>query len=298
MDSMNSGAYHWPQSNSMATSQSAIDSSLGSARSLPSTPAVTPPAHNIATMPPYGSAQGYDGSRGYATGAQHPTYPSQVAQSRAAYGQQDQYVKAEMHAPPSRAGAADDSDSPAEKSTGAVLQSNGPPSAVSHHGSTAGEDDGDQEHDAEYTHNSDPYESTRAAYQFTGQAVDHPHLAGDMTSPSHGVVSGRATPRTAVQPSAFYPQSGGYTSPSRQGGSSVYNVMNDRVAAPSGSDGSNPYGPSADMPLGSNGVYDSSLATTSSLKRSREEDDDQGRPTDTAGDFKRRRIIEARGSRR
>jgi protein SOK2 len=301
MDGMGSGGYHWPQSGAMAASQSAIDQSLGSARSLPSTPAVTPPAHNMATMSSYGSGQGYDSSRGVygaPAAAQQSPYASQSAQNRAAvYAQQDAYVKGEMHAPPSRAGGAEDADN-AEKPTGAVLQSNGTAPAVGH-GSAAGEDDGEQEHDAEYTHNSDPYDSSRTAYNFSASSVDHSHMSNEMTSPNHGVGSGRATPRTAVQPSSYYTQPGGYSSPTRVGqSSSVYNVMNDRGAT-SGSDATNVYGPSADLSGSLAGNYGSPLGQTSSLKRGRDDDDEQSRSTEGAGgDFnKRRRTLETRARR-
>ncbi|KAF4456937.1 cell pattern formation-associated stuA, partial [Fusarium albosuccineum] len=72
-----------------------------------------------------------------------------------------------------------------------------------------GEDEGDHEHDAEYTHDSGAYDGTRNNYNYTapgvGALTNDANLSADMTgSPSHPAPSGRATPRTTAPTQPYY----------------------------------------------------------------------------------------------
>jgi protein SOK2 len=295
MDGMPSSNY-WAQASQGASAMS-IDTTLGGTRSLPTTPAATPPSHGVATMPNYSSsAQPYD-----TTGRMYQSSQSQYAQASAqdrpsAYGQADSYVKNEMAPPSSRAAGAGAPDAADAKPVNGILQSDASSAPVAHAVSEVEENE--QEHDAEYTHNSEPYDSGRGSYNYAAQPVDHSHMSNEMTaSPGHPVGSGRATPRTAGPPAPYYPPNAPYSTSPRQS-NSVYSVMNDRTST-NGSATSDVYGPSADLTGSMAAGYGSQSSimnggASAGTKRGREDDDEPSRPSSGGHDYnKRRRTLDA-----
>lgn len=293
--------FQWGQQG-MAGSQGAppmsIDTGLSNARSMPATPATTPPVTSIQSMQSYPPAsQPYDNSRQqlYSTPNQHGTYPpaSANSQDRAIYGQ-NAYVKSEMGPPSSRpVGGNEQADSK-------------PPNGMMHPGQGEqvshpnGEEEAEHEHDAEYTHDSGSYDANRASYNYNAPAVpslpsDHSHLPPDMTGSPHQAASGRATPRTAATPQSYYAQQGYSTPPRAQPPSSnLYNVMASERGPTNGAAGNDVYAPQADM----GGSLQNGYATqqpvmngaSSGLKRGR--DDEEDRPTSVGSmDIKRRKTM-------
>lgn len=288
--------------NMQGNQQLSIDTGLSNARSVPTTPASTPPG-TLQSMQPYQTSQAYDGSRQMYTAPapQSAQYGSQ-SQSMMRYGaplQTPTYGKTDM-APPSRGG---DSEHPIEPKQEQYGGQGGEHVAHGH----AGVEEQEHENDNEYTHSSAGYGANRAPYSYNPQAAppalhsgDH-NLSPEMTgSPSHQNGSGRATPRTATAPPAQWPS--GYGSAQRgpqSASNSLYNVVSDsRPNGAVGADGYSASGPvQAAYPSQSYGAVN---GANPSLKRMRDLSDDEsdpyGRPSSRgAGDdvdgLKRRKTI-------
>ncbi|KAL5379331.1 hypothetical protein PMIN02_010969 [Paraphaeosphaeria minitans] len=213
----NSGSsYEWSNANVQAVqgSQSlSIDTGLSNNRSVPTTPASTPPGPVQQGMS-YQTAQSYDASRPMYSAP--PSQPPQYhTQSQPMMG----YPKTEM-APPAR--GPDQGD---VKPTDAILAQND--DSVNHN---AGGDEGGEH---EYTHSSAPYNGNRAPYTYNSApgsgpiTGEHPHLSPEMTGSPHQNGSGRATPRTTTTSQTQW--NSGYPTPQRQNGpsSNLYSVMSD-----------------------------------------------------------------------
>lgn len=295
----NSEGFNW-QGQGMNGAQGSnpmpMDANMGHARSMPTTPTTTPPG----SMQPYPSAtQGYDSSRQMysAPSSHHSPYPPATNGDRM-YGQGTSYAKNEMGPPSTRpAGPAPSGEHDAKGPNGIL------PSEHAHQ-PHAGEEDGDQEHDGEYTHDSGAYESNRS-YSYTAPGVGA--LAGDaanvdpsMTgSPSHPPASGRATPRSAAQPQPYYPHSSGYgASPRVQQAPAYYNGVGGDRPVTNGASGGDVYGQPADMTSSMPNGYSSQPplpnGAVGGVKRGRD-DDELPRPMgDIPGmDLKRRKTMEA-----
>ncbi|KAK2038115.1 KilA-N domain-containing protein [Colletotrichum somersetense] len=292
--------FQWAQSQNMGTAQAqnpmSIDTGLSNARSMPATPASTPPGSTIQNMQSYqqSGTQQYDNSRPmYNQSAQQSPYQTnQASQDRTVYGQSDPYAKNDMGPPsarPATSGAPQD-----QKPTNGIMH---PDQSASQ---PAGEEEAEHEHDAEYTHDSGAYDTTRGSYNYSAPSVgtlpaEHQHLSPEMTgSPSHPPASGRATPRTAAAPQPYYSQQAGYNTPPRvaqQSSSNLYNVMsNDRNSAAAGA--SDVYQPQADMGTMSNGYSSQINGSSGGIKRGRDDDDDLQRPLSGGGmDLKRRKTL-------
>jgi enhanced filamentous growth protein 1 len=288
-----SDGFQWAQSQGMSGAQGtnpmSIDTGLNSTRSMPTTPATTPPGSSIQSMQaayPAGS-QPYDSSRQMYSAApsttqQSPYQPSNAPpQDRSMYGQPNSYVKNEMGPPAARP------DQPDNKAPNGIIHhdQNGQPAPH-----PASEEEAEHEHDAEYTHDSGAYDANRASYNYSAPPVgsltgEHPHLSPEMTgSPSHQAGSGRATPRTAAAPQPYYSQQGGYTPPrAQQPSSNLYNVMSNDRGSTNGAPGSDGYAPQADMGGSMTNGYSSSQpvmnGATGGMKRGREEEDELPRPS-------------------
>ena len=277
----------------------AIDGNLGHARSMPTTPATTPPG----SMQPYHSGnQGFDGSRQQmynAPSSQQSPYSASNGTHDRMYSQGNSYPKNDMGPPSSRPSVSGPSGEHEHKGPNGIL-----PSEHSHQ-PHAGEEDGEQEHDAEYTHDSGAYENPRPSYSYTAPGVgaltgDANNVDPSMTgSPGHPPTSGRATPRTTAQPQPYYHHNQGYgASPRVQQPPAFYSgVGGDRPVANGGS-GSDVYGASTDManpmPNGYAPQPPVSNGAVSGVKRGRESDDDLSRPVDLPGmDIKRRKTLES-----
>ncbi|KAI9676490.1 MAG: hypothetical protein M1817_000648 [Caeruleum heppii] len=275
--------------NSQGAQPLAIDTGLSNARSMPTTPATTPPGGPIQSMQQYSGAQDYSSRPLYSTAptqqSQYVSHQNVTQQNMARFGQPMQsnpYMKNEM-GPPSTRGPG----------SGGEPEQHGDPKGVDGimpHGSGndqvghgTGEEEAEHEHDADYSQeNGGAYSASRGTYTYNpGPAVgplagEHPHLSPEMTnSPNNQNHSGRVTPRAGTTSQTQW--GGGYHTPPRSqpASSSLYNVMSsDRGGAVNGTSATDAY--AAQPPLG----YPSQqplMNGNSSNKRVREIDDDGGR---------------------
>lgn len=298
-----SEGYHWSQPQAMGGSQGnapmSIDTSLSNTRSMPTTPATTPPGNNIQSMQQYPAvSQSYDRSMYSASAPQQSPYPPTTtnAQDRSLYGGQQGYVKSEMGPPTVRPLMNDPAD---VKSSNGMLHSGQSGDSVSHQ--AAEEDQDAEQHDAEYTHDSGAYDASRASYNYNPPAVnslpgEHSHLSPEMTGSPHQAGSGRATPRTA--PQTYYSQQGYNTPPRIQTSSSnLYSVMSNDRGPTNGAPSNDVFATQADMTNPMQNGYPGAApllnGSSGSLKRGR--DDDDQRSTSGDGpmglDLKRRKTI-------
>jgi len=283
------------------TNPLSIDTGLSNARSMPTTPATTPPGTSIQGMQQYQQgSQPYDTSRQMysAPPPQQNAYPQTTPsqQNMAPYSQSNSYIKNEM-GPPSARAPGSEAEHHDSKDTNGMLHHNQGNGQVSH---GQGDEEADHEHDAEYTHdNSANYNANRQSYSYNnGPAVgslpgEHAHLSPEMTGSPNHPASGRATPRTAPAPQPYYAQQGGYSTPPRvqPPSSNLYNVMSSERGTANGGT-SDVYASQPDI----NG-YPSQQpvmnGATASNKRGRDDDDD-ARPSSrgpTDVDLKRRKTI-------
>ncbi|RYP78438.1 hypothetical protein DL771_000623 [Monosporascus sp. 5C6A] len=304
MGSMGSSEnFQWSQqgmSGSQGANPMSIDTNLSNAaRSMPATPATTPPGGSLQSMQSYPQGtQSYDPSRGVYNGSapQQSQYPpsNNSPQDRNMYGQPSSYMKSEMGPPSGRpAGAGPTEQGDVKPANGIMQQGEGVPQA-------GGEDEAD--HEAEYTHDSGAFDANRTAYNYNTSQVaplpgDHQHISPEMTgSPSHQAGSGRATPRTAAPPGPYYTQQAGYSTPPRvQPPTSLYSVMSNDRGPTNGAPGGDVYGSQNDMGAGhmQNGYAAASVmnGAPGPLKRGREDEEDLSRPPSGGMDMKRRKTL-------
>lgn len=267
------------------TNPISIDTGLNNARSMPTTPATTPPGSSIQNMQPYSSGtQSYDASRqmyNAPSSQQSPYQTSTTAPQDRMYAQASSYLKNDMGPPSSRPSASGPSSDQADTKPPNGLM-NSDQSAQPH----AGDDEAEHEHDAEYTHDSGAYDGSRASYNYTapgvGSLANDTNLSPEMTgSPNHPPPSGRATPRSAAPSQTYFPQHAGYnTSPrTQQTTSNLYNVMSNNRGPANGPSGNDVYAP-ADMSGSMTNGYQPPVMNGASgvLKRGRDEDDELPRP--------------------
>lgn len=294
--------YQWSQqgmSGAQGANPMSIDTSLSNAaRSMPATPATTPPGGTLQSMQSYPQGtQPYDASRGVYNGSapqQSPYPPSNSSpQDRNMYGQTNSYLKSEMGPPSGRPAGPGQAEQAEVKQTNGIMQSGeGVPQA-------AGDDEA--EHEAEYTHDSGAFDANRTAYNYNTSQVaplqgDH-HLSPEMTgSPNHQAGSGRATPRTAAPPAPYYTPQTGYSTPPRvQPSSNLYNVMSNDRGPTNGAPGGDVYGSQNDM--GANhmqaGYAPAPIlnGAPAPLKRGREDEEDLSRPPSGGMELKRRKTL-------
>ena len=267
-----------------------IDTGLSNARSVPNTPASTPPGA-VQQGISYPPAHNYDGSRSmYSAPPSQPGQYSSHGQPMMGYRTDGTYPKTEM-APPSRiTEVADEGEvKPAE---GSLSQSNDQVSA-------ANGNEGDHEQNSQYTHSNTPYNGNRSAYGYNPSGPqgsmhpDHGQLSPEMTGSPHQNGSGRATPRTTTTGQAW---SSGYPTPQRQGlpSSNLYSVMsNDPRATPNGNASHDGYpGPTQYASQG----YPSTNGLGSAKRGRDDEDHESYRPDSVQGDdmggLKRRKTME------
>ncbi|KAI9836858.1 MAG: hypothetical protein M1819_001023 [Sarea resinae] len=280
-----------------------IDTGLSNTRSMPTTPATTPPGNSMQSIQQYQSGQGYDNSRPMYSAppsqqSQYAPQPSIAQQNMARFGQPGQsshYLKNDMGPPSSRAPGTE-YDHPAKGPDGSMTHGQGNEQV----GHGAGEEEAEHEHDNEYSHeNAAAYGANRGPYNYNpGPAVgnlqgEHPHLSPEMTgSPSHQNQTGRVTPRASTTGQPHW--AAGYSTPPRPqlpSSSSLYNVMSGdtRGSATNGNAGGEGYsstpGISAAIQTGypSQPHQPSTNGSASSSKRMRDVDDDDqdrySRPT-------------------
>lgn len=292
----------------------AIDTGLSNARSMPTTPATTPPGA-IHGVQQYQSSQSYDPSRQVysAPPLQSGPYQTNGAHNSSAninrYSHPGtSYIKSEMGPPAGRAiNAASDSDHHDSKSANGLAHPNDQVSQAH------GEEEADHEHDTDYQQESTGYDATRNAYSTYASAPavasmnDHSHISPELTdSPSHQAGSGRITPRSATTNQAYYSQhTGGYNTPPRAlpPSSNLYNVMSSERGTANGSSGTEMYGHQQELggPL-TNGYSTQQSAlngvpTSNKRGRDGDDEDENQRPptrdpnTESIEGMKRRRTI-------
>ncbi|ORY03142.1 cell pattern formation-associated protein stuA [Clohesyomyces aquaticus] len=295
-------SYEWSGSNVQNIQGSqplSIDTGLSNNRSVPTTPASTPPGQVQPGMA-YQTAQSYDSSRPmYSAPPSQPSqYNTQSQQQMMGYRppvQEGAYPKTEM-APPSRSNEQADT----KPSEAMLSQSN---EQVNH---ATGEDEADHENDNEYTHANASYNGNRGSYAYAPNTApgtihgDHPHLSPEMTGSPHQNGSGRATPRTTNTGQTQW--NSGYPTPQRQSApsSNLYSVMSDtRGSTTNGNAPPEAYQPSGTVPQYSNQAYATPNGVPVSAKRGRDDEDDQdsyARSGSAAGDdidgLKRRKTME------
>lgn len=212
-----------------------IDTGLTNTRSMPTTPATTPPGNNMQSMQQYQGQPGYDSSKSYYSQApssqahyapQQPIGQEQPGMAR--YGQPistHPYMKNEMGPPTGRSSGSETQPS----DTKADPYTNSQGNVQVGHG--AGE--GGAEHEQpEYINDNSAYNANRGSYTYTANppvatiAGEHSHLSPEITgSPSHPNGSGRGTPRTSGHQTQW--ASGYHTPPRAPPSSNVFHVMSD-----------------------------------------------------------------------
>lgn len=252
--------FQWTQqgvNGPQGTNPMSVDTSLSNARSMPATPATTPPGPPLQGMQPYpSSSQSYDNSRSlYNTQSapaphhqqpqhqhqqhtpqqQHAqTYalaaPSSSPQDRTLYSHSAAaaaaaaggYVKAEIPPPPtSRSSVA----GPSGNEPGDQKPQNG---MLQHHAEQASQSVGhsvaedEHEHEAEYTHNSAAYDTGRAQYNYGPQVAPlpsdhHPHLSPELTASANHQANSGRSTPRSAAAPQAYYAQPGYNTPPRVG---------------------------------------------------------------------------------
>lgn len=302
--------YEWGNSNvAMQNNQPlSIDTGLSNSRSVPNTPATTPPGSAMHNAQQYQTSQPYDASRPlYAQSApQQAQYASQTNMNR--YGQPlsaNSYLKHEM-APPAR--TTQDSDQQQQGSQAQQQQPsdskpretsmNQAPEQATH------EEEVEQEAESDYQNANSQYAQNRGHYNFNGNGTSAPlhnepsQVSSELNeSPSRPNGSGRATPRAAQSqwPGTFNP-----ARTQQPSGSSLYSVISEsRPGGTNGAAASDAYPPPSLMasPFPPGSTYAVANGGPLSGKRAREVDDDEvehyGRPSSRGedGEFKRRKTL-------
>ncbi|PHH70091.1 hypothetical protein CDD82_7348 [Ophiocordyceps australis] len=249
--------------------------------------ATTPPGTAMPNMQSYPSgAPSYDGSRQMYSAPASQQSPYQAATSGPhdrMYGQTGPYPKSEMGPPSARpAIGGHQGEQHDQKPPNGILQSE-------QAAQQGGEDEAEHEHDAEYTHDTGAYDTSRSSYNYTapgvGALANDGNVASELTgSPSHPPTSGRATPRTTAPHQPYYSQHTGYSTPPRvQSSSNLFNVTtSDRSHHNGASGATDVYAPPTDMTSTMTNGYAPTPSvmngsTSASLKRGRDDDDDMPR---------------------
>lgn len=241
----------------------------------PNTPATTPPGSGAQSMHNYPPvSQAYD--KMYQGSQYQSSNPPQDRYT------QSQYVKSEMGPPSSRPGGGGSDQADSKQPNGMMHP------AQSENGSQhqTVDDEGEHEHETEYTHDGGAYDATRGTYNYSVPPSapinsEHAHIAPDISgSPHQGASAGRATPRSAA-PQAYYTQGGYHTPPPRPGQSSsnLYSVISNDRGPASGASGSDVYASQSELNGSLQNGYAPAVMNGGSggLKRGRDDDDD--RPT-------------------
>lgn len=254
-------SYDWSSNNATSAQPLSVDTGMNHPRSMPTTPASTPPGGSLQNLQSYSGQPSYDSSKQYYSSAPAPqppngyTHPQRYAQPT---------FKSEM-GPPSAPGVVSDNDHHEHKAD--IYASNGPVP-------TSG-DASSHDHEGGYlAANTAAYGANRSTYAYN-PTTDPSHISPEMTSsPSHQAGSGRGTPRTI--PQQWQPD---YQTPPRPG-QSVYAASGDSRAS-NGIPSADSYG---------------HTSYSSAGKRGRDEDDQDhmGRPSsrdfDGSFDPKRRKL--------
>lgn len=239
--------FHWNQPNMMPNSGSAplaIDTVINSSRSMPTTPATTPPGNTLQQLQQYSTPSNFNEPRSsplYASQGQNMPQ-STVSQSGgiARFGPplpQPGYMsqpRDNMPPPTSRGPNASRPSSSQNNADGQVKDESGieeQQGGLEEEEGDNQEEEADHEPEHDYDSNVNQYSGVNNRGYF--QPGDTPHLSPDMTgSPNHqgpgtpnrslystpnvrNLDNGGSTPRTATGGQAWVPQGSGYSTPPR-----------------------------------------------------------------------------------
>ena len=299
--------------NSVQSNTLAIDTGLSNARSMPTTPATTPPGASIHGVQQYQGSQSYDSSRQVYSA--QPMQPGSYQQPNGTHTPTpsiggryshpgNSYIKSEMGPPAGRVQiAASEGDHDGKTSNGLAHQ--GHEQVSQPHG----DEEAEHENDTDYNQDNNGYDANRGTYNYAAPPVtslgDHGQISPELTdSPNHQAGSGRVTPRSATTSQYYSQHTAGYNTPPRAlpPSSNLYSVMSSERGTANGGTSNEMYSHSQDLggPLtnGYSGQQSAINGVSSSNKRSRDGDDDeenQRPPTREAGTeiegLKRRRTI-------
>ncbi|KAK8139608.1 KilA-N domain-containing protein [Apiospora sp. TS-2023a] len=253
--------FQWSQQN-MSGAPSAnpmsIDTSLSNARSMPATPATTPPGSSMQSMQSYPQGtQPYDNSRGvYNTATHQSPYPASHSspQDRNSYGQPNSYMRNDMAPPTGRPAAPSEQD--VKPPNGMMHQSQ----AGEQVPQSAGEDE--TEHEGEYTHDSGARDLAVL-------------LLAQQPRPSHSTPSRDTTPPPRIPPPS----------------SNLYNVMSNDRGASNGGPGGDVYGSQNDMGGSLQNGYAPPIMNGAGGPMKRGRDDDDDRASSGSLELKRRKTL-------
>lgn len=267
MNINHSGGYEWgaPLPTAQANGLT-IDTGINS-RSVPQTPATTPPGSSVSHMSTYQTNQPYDATRQmYSAPPQHGNFGSQQGMARYGQIEASPYIKSEM-APPARAGAED---------------SNGEHKPHDGYSAHPKAEHYESEHEGDYTHSAGPYNGNRTSYGYGSNSTqnslhgDQQHMSSELTGSPHHKPSGGATPRTTSYSTYPTPQR------SQLPSSNLYDVISDNRNASNGAEMYGGHAYPAPYPIGLPALG----------KRVRElEDADDGYNGPDDGSLKRRRTV-------
>ncbi|RKU49634.1 hypothetical protein DL546_009660 [Coniochaeta pulveracea] len=292
----------WSQqgmSNGQSNNAMGIDAGMAGnvARSMPATPATTPPGPNVQNMhasyPPV--SQAYDGSRTLynpsstqqaSNTQQSNAYPPMNGTDNRGMYSHTGYMKNEMGPPSSRpvGGHADTKTANGDGFAGQGEQTSHAPN----------EEEAEHEHDGEYTHDNNVYDATRNSYYNNGTPAvgtlsgEHQHQVTEINGSPHPPASGRATPRTAQPPQTYYPNQQGYSTPPQPQPSSRGLDYSDGRGQANGTSGGEHYAPQPDLhgslPNGYPSQPSMTTGASGGMKRGRDEEDE-------SSELKRRKTL-------
>lgn len=280
--------------------QLSIDAGLSNARSMPATPATTPPANNLQGMQSYPTQTGYDSSKPYystapQSQAQYAPQQSLAQPNMTSYGQAmatNSYVKNEMAPPSARPSGVQGEAEPVEVKSERYGQTNGQVSQGAAEGEPAV-----HEQESEYLNdNGAAYSTNRNSYTYTtnpsvGSLVgEQSQITPAMTgSPSQQNGTDQMTPRTAGG-APQWAQGYNNTPPKSAQSSSLYNIVSDTRSTATNGNTADSF-PAANTASGYSASVNGSMGST---KRIREDDDDRVARPDSGGgeyDHKRRKTL-------
>lgn len=282
------------------TQSLSIDTSISNTRSMPNTPATTPPGNNMQSITPYQGQQHFDSQKYYsgppAPQASYAMQPTMSQQNMARFGQpmQSSYAKSDMGPPSLRGNGTGTDGDPHDIKPEQYSQAAGSNHVA--HSTANGDNDDDHENDYMNTNNTS-YNTARSSYTYGTAANVNPlhsdpsHVSPEINGSPHQDGSGRGTPRTTGTTQPQWGSTGYNTPPRSTTSSNLYNVMSDPR-------GSGVNGTSGDSYAASS--YSTSINSLSApTKRSRDDDDnDSGTRPGSQGlesgfDLKRRRTDSA-----
>ncbi|RKF65589.1 Cell pattern formation-associated protein STUA [Erysiphe neolycopersici] len=300
------GNFHWSSQCGMGSVNTGntlqIESSLPHSRSMPNTPASTPPGTTIQGIQYHQTGQSYDAPRHVYSTAPPPPPTSTSQQNIYSQSNLDNqstpryssinnistnssnnatYLKSEL-APSTLRVTHSELEGHETKTSGSMLQSHNQQQQQQHQGH---DEEKEHDHDLEYTH---------------GNSSNLNSSSEISTSPNHlnNSSSGRATPRTTATPQAYYTQAQTYnSSPRPQAQSSnLYNVISSERASPNNNHTTDVFSTTHDINSSSN-VYSTPQqqnGSSAGKKRTRVDDDVKikGRGVGNENDaIKRRKIL-------